>query len=159
MVEEGEERSCYGCAGEDWQDAYMLLSIAIKVKAVISGTGVPTTRQASVSEYDGGAFEGVMRIFHPDDERCLRIWSSFVVRWCWSARAMELVVPNADGEAIATRIAQGQVHVTKMRERTPAAAATRYLPRISRSGRIQKNQRATQGPSDPSSLAPSQRGT
>ena len=40
----------------------MLLSVAIMVKAVISQTGVPTTCQARVGDYDDGAFERVMRI-------------------------------------------------------------------------------------------------
>ena len=61
---------------------------------------------------------------------------SFVVRWCWFDRAMEVVVPTADGEANATTTAQGQVYATKMRARTPAVAATRYLPRIRRSKMI-----------------------
>ena len=47
-----------------------------------------------------------------------------VVRWCWSDRAMELVVPTADSEAIATPTAQGKVHATKIWKSTPAAAVT-----------------------------------
>ena len=45
--------------------AYMLLSVAIIVKAVISQTGVPTTCQARVGDYDDGEFERVMRMLIP----------------------------------------------------------------------------------------------
>ena len=48
----------------------------------------------------------------------------FVVRLCWLDRAMEVVVPTADGEAIATPMAQGKMHATKMWKSTAAAAAT-----------------------------------
>ena len=47
-----------------------------------------------------------------DDARCLGVRPSLVVRGCWFDRAMDVVVPTADGEATATTIAQGQVHVT-----------------------------------------------
>ena len=43
----------------------MLLSVAIMVKAVISQTGVPTTCQARVGDYDDGEFERVMRMLIP----------------------------------------------------------------------------------------------
>ena len=59
MVEEGEERSCYGCAGEDWQDAYMIHvigNITVKSEAVMrishiwSSTHGPTENPAKTRQ-------------------------------------------------------------------------------------------------------------
>ena len=128
-----------------------LISVAIMVSAVISQTDTTTTCQARAGDHDDGVFERVRRVRIRMMNDAWGVRPSLVVRWCWFDRAMEVVVPTADGEATATTIAQGQVHVTKMRERTPAAAATWYLPCASRFRRIQWNQRVTQGPFDPSS--------
>ena len=43
----------------------MLLSVTIMVKVVISQTGVPTTCQARVGDYDDGEFERLMRMLMP----------------------------------------------------------------------------------------------